>query len=151
MSPAEASDWLARAQAALRRTSTGPTAEARGRVERCADGVVTVSGLPDLRLNELVLVNGEALGFALALDADAVVAALLDRVETIAAGAEVVALGRAVDTPVGPGLLGRVVDALGRPLDGAGPLVWSAVFQLSARRRRSPSAISSPSRCRPAY
>lgn len=123
MSPAEASDWLARAQAALRRTSTGPTAEARGRVERCADGVVTVSGLPDLRLNELVLVNGEALGFALALDADAVVAALLDRVETIAAGAEVVALGRAVDTPVGPGLLGRVIDALGRPLDGAGPLV----------------------------
>ena len=131
-------EWLARSRAALLRATPGPAAQTRGRVERYADGVARVSGLPDLRLNEMLLFDETALGFALTLDADGVDAVLLDHVEKIEAGAHVAALGRFVDVPVGEGLLGRVVDALGRPLDGAGPLVEE---RRAAVERSAPAII----------
>ena len=137
MSPAE-DDWLTRSRAAMLRATPGPAAEARGRVERYADGVARVSGLPDLRLNEMMLFDDTALGFALTLDADGVDAVLLDHVDEIVAGAHVTALGRFIDVPVGPGLLGRVVDALGRPLDGGGPLVEE---RRAAVERTAPTII----------
>ncbi|MDT8843283.1 F0F1 ATP synthase subunit alpha [Paraburkholderia fungorum] len=109
--------WLARSRVALARARLAPHAETVGRVEHVADGIAMVSGLPDVRLNELLRFEGDRLGFALTLDADTIGAVLLDDSDAIAAGSRVAGTGQVVEVPVGPGLLGRVVDPLGRPLD----------------------------------
>ncbi|MFT4065938.1 F0F1 ATP synthase subunit alpha [Paraburkholderia sp.] len=115
--PDPADDWLARSRARLAQTRFAAHAQTVGRVEHVADGIALVSGLPDVRLNELLRFDDGRLGFALALDADTIAAVLLDDGDAIAAGSRVAGTGRVVEVPVGPGLLGRVVDPLGRPLD----------------------------------
>jgi len=112
-----ADTWLARSRATLARAQFTAHGEAVGRVEHVADGIALVSGLPDVRLNELLRFEGNYLGFALTLDADSIGAVLLDGSDAIAAGTRVSGTGQVVEVPVGPGLLGRVVDPLGRPLD----------------------------------
>ena len=119
-SPADA--WLERSRATLANAQPGAHADAVGRVEHVADGIALVSGLPDVRLNELLRFEDERFGFALTLDVDTVGAVLLDDCDTITAGSIVTGTGQVVQVPVGPGLLGRVVDPLGRPLDGGGPV-----------------------------
>src|SRR5476651_2796111 len=116
------SDWLISSRAALARTQFAPRAEAVGRVEHVSDGIASVSGLPDVRLNELLRFEGGRFGFALTLDADAIGAVLLDDGDAISAGSRVSGTGQVVEVPVGPGLLGRVVDPLGRPLDNDEPV-----------------------------
>jgi F-type H+-transporting ATPase subunit alpha len=91
-----------------------------GRVERVADGIALVSGLPGVRLDELVRFERGQVGLALTLDRDAVGCVLLDEAEGIEAGDRVRGTGEVARVPVGPGLLGRIVDSLGRPLDGEG-------------------------------
>ena len=115
--PDPADDWLARSRATLAQTRFSAHAQTVGRVEHVADGIALVSGLPDVRLNELLRFDGDRLGFALTLDADTIAAVLLDNGDAIAAGSRVAGTGQVVEVPVGPGLLGRVVDPLGRPLD----------------------------------
>jgi F-type H+-transporting ATPase subunit alpha len=116
--PDSAADaWLARSRATLARMKLAPQAETVGRVEHVADGIALISGLPDVRLNELLRFEGNLLGFALTLDADTIGAVLLDDSDAISAGSRVAGTGQVVEVPVGPGLLGRVVDPLGRPLD----------------------------------
>jgi F-type H+-transporting ATPase subunit alpha len=116
--PDSAADaWLARSRATLARMQMAPQAETVGRVEHVADGIALISGLPDVRLNELLRFEGNLLGFALTLDADSIGAVLLDDSDAISAGSRVAGTGQVVEVPVGPGLLGRVVDPLGRPLD----------------------------------
>jgi F-type H+-transporting ATPase subunit alpha len=117
MPDSAADTWLARSRATLARMQMAPQAETVGRVEHVADGIALISGLPDVRLNELLHFDGGRLGFALTLDADAIGAVLLDASDAIAAGSRVAGTGQVVEVPVGPGLLGRVVDPLGRPLD----------------------------------
>jgi F-type H+-transporting ATPase subunit alpha len=114
--------WLARSRATLARAQFAPHAETVGRVEHVADGIALISGLPDVRLNELLRFEGDRLGFALTLDVDTIGAVLLDDSEAIAAGSRVTGTGQVVEVPVGPGLLGRVVDPLGRPLDRNEPV-----------------------------
>ena len=109
--------WLARSRATLARARLAAHAETVGRVEHVADGIALISGLPDVRLNELLRFEGERLGFALTLDADAIGAVLLDDGDGISAGSRVAGTGQVVEVPVGAGLLSRVVDPLGRPLD----------------------------------
>jgi F-type H+-transporting ATPase subunit alpha len=115
-------DWLVSSRAALARAQFAPQAETVGRVEHVSDGIASVSGLPDVRLNELLRFEGGRLGFALTLDADAIGAVLLDDGDAISAGSRVSGTGQVVEVPVGPGLLGRVVDPLGRPLDNGEPV-----------------------------
>jgi F-type H+/Na+-transporting ATPase subunit alpha len=115
-SPADV--WLEQSNARLAKAQPGAQANAVGRVEHVADGIALVSGLPDVRLNELLRFDGERFGFALTLDADTIGAVLLDDGDAITAGSIVTGTGQVVQVPVGPGLLGRVVDPLGRPLDG---------------------------------
>lgn len=110
-------DWFAASRAAVDRVRLAPQAEAIGRVEHVADGIARISGLPDVRLNELLIFAGGRTGFALALDAATIDAVLLDDGAAIEAGSPVTGTGQVVRVPVGPGLLGRVVDPLGRPLD----------------------------------
>jgi F-type H+-transporting ATPase subunit alpha len=125
MTEAEA-EWLVRSRARLARTELAPQAQAVGRVERIADGIALVSGLPDVRLNELLHFEGGRTGFALTLDAEEIGVVLLDDGEAIAAGSRVFGSGAVVRVPVGPGLLGRVVDPLGRPLDRDEPVTAEA-------------------------
>ena len=88
-------------------------------------GVAQVSGLPEVKSEELISFPGGLYGMAFNLDPDQVGVILLDRSENLAAGVEVTRTMRVLDVPVGGALLGRVVDGIGRPLDGAGPIVAS--------------------------
>jgi F-type H+-transporting ATPase subunit alpha len=117
-----AADWLAQGRQTLSTATVGPMATITGRVEQVADGIAHISGLPDLRLDELVEFADGSTGFAQALDAQSASAVLLDRSNAVMAGSPVRATGRVVTVPVGSALLGRVVDPLGRPLDG-GPAI----------------------------
>src|SRR5271166_1580071 len=116
-------DWLSRSRKTVAQTELAPQAETVGVVERVADGIAFVSGLPEARLNELLRFDGGRLGFALTLDEDVIGSVVLDGGEAIEAGSRVTGTGEVVRVPVGPGLLGRVVDPLGRPLDREEPIV----------------------------
>lgn len=118
--------WLSRGRQAVAATQLGAVAEVAGRVEQIADGIARISGLPDLRLNELLEFADGGTGFAQALDADAISAVLLDHSTDIHAGSRVRGTGKVVTVPVGPALLGRIVDPLGRPLDGGPPIAAEA-------------------------
>ncbi len=85
-------------------------------------GIAHVSGLPHLTSEELVEFRGGQLGIAVNLEPESIGVVLLGASAGLSAGSEVRATGRVVDTPVGEGLLGRVIDATGRVLDGGRPL-----------------------------
>jgi F-type H+-transporting ATPase subunit alpha len=93
-----------------------------GIVTHVSKGIAGVSGLPSVRAEELILFPGDVLGLAFNLDPEEVGVVLLGDSEHVGAGAEVRRTHRLLDVPVGEALLGRVVDALGRPLDDHGPL-----------------------------
>ena len=100
-------------------------------------GVARVRGLPNVQSEELVRFQGDLLGMTFNLDPDDIGVILLDDAAGIESGSEVRRTNRVLDTPVGEGLLGRVVDPLGRPLDGAGPVrthLRAAVEVRCARR-----------------
>ncbi|MBN1991747.1 MAG: alternate F1F0 ATPase, F1 subunit alpha [Anaerolineae bacterium] len=86
-------------------------------------GIARVSGLPGVRADELIRFHGsDSLGLAFNLDPAEVGVVLLGESEDLQAGVEVHRTGRIVDVPVGDALLGRIVDAVGRPLDEGGPI-----------------------------
>jgi len=118
--PADLDGWLTGAKKRVNATTLAAAAEQVGRVEAIADGIALVSGLPNVRLDELVRFEHGQVGFALTLDRDALGCVLLDETERIEAGDRVGGTGEVARVPVGPGLLGRTVDPLGRPLDGGG-------------------------------
>ncbi|HZN12970.1 MAG TPA: F0F1 ATP synthase subunit alpha [Acidimicrobiales bacterium] len=93
-----------------------------GRVVEVGDGIARVSGLPHAGVNELLEFEGGVLGIALNLDEESIGAVVLGDTHHVQEGQPVKATGRILEIPVGDGLLGRVVDPLGRPLDGKGPI-----------------------------
>jgi len=94
-----------------------------GTILSVATGIAKVSGLPGVGFDELVTFPGDLLGIAFNVDADEIGAVLLGEYWHLHAGDEVLRTGRVMDVAVGDGLLGRVIDPLGRPLDGKGPVV----------------------------
>ena len=102
-----------------------PSLEARtvGRVAEVGDGIARVSGLPDAAVNELLEFEDGTVGLALNLDEDSIGAVVLGDVDNIEEGQSVKSTGRILSVPVGDGMLGRVVNALGQPVDGQGELV----------------------------
>jgi F-type H+-transporting ATPase subunit alpha len=130
--------WLDRAQGTLGASALGPRAEQIGRVEEVGDGIALISGLPDIRLDELLRFDKGQFGFAQMLERDRIGCVLLDEVDAIEAGDIVRGTGDVMRVPVGPGLLGRVVDPLGRPLDGKGPI---AAETLEPIERAAPAII----------
>ncbi len=102
-----------------------PTTEQQkvGRVLEVADGVARVQGLPGVGVNELLEFEGGVLGLALNLDEESIGAVVLGRTDEIEEGDAVTATGNILAVPVGDGLLGRVVNGLGQPIDGKGDLV----------------------------
>lgn len=97
-----------------------------GRVVQAGDGVVTIEGLPDTRLDELLEIEGGAVAQAVDLAERSIGCVLLSDAAKVAAGGLVKGTGDVMRVPVGQALLGRVVDALGRPLDGKEPIAAEA-------------------------
>ncbi|MFH2052004.1 MAG: alternate F1F0 ATPase, F1 subunit alpha [bacterium] len=93
-----------------------------GTVTSVATGIAKVSGLPGVGFDELVTFPGDVLGIAFNVDAEGIGVVLLGEYWHLHAGDEVRRTGRVMDVVVGDGLLGRVIDPLGRPLDGDGPV-----------------------------
>ena len=118
--------WLEQARSKVVAAKLGPRAEQIGRVEDVGDGIALISGLPDVRLDELLRFDKGQFGFAQVLESDRIGCVLLDDADAIEAGDTVRGTGDVVRVPVGTGLLGRVVDPLGRPLDGKGPITTDA-------------------------
>ena len=96
-----------------------------GRVHSIGDGIAFVKGLDDVLSNELVHFKDDIYGLALNLEDSQVGIALLGDDQEIRQGDEVTRTQKVVEVPVGDALLGRVVDALGRPLDGQGEIKTS--------------------------
>ena len=135
---ARAEAWLTAAAARLDATTLGPQAEETGRVESVGDGIARVSGLPGVRLDELLRFGRGQTGFAQTLDRDQIGCVLLDGLDAVEAGDVVRGTGDVVRVPVGTGLLGRVVDPLGRPLDGKGPIIAASMAPIE---RPAPSIV----------
>jgi F-type H+/Na+-transporting ATPase subunit alpha len=134
----DADAWLTGARQKLATAPLGPRVEQIGRVEEAGDGIALVSGLPDARLDELLRFEKGQFGFAQMLEPDRIGCVLLDDVGGVEAGAKVFGTGDVVRVPVGPGLLGRVVDPLGRPLDGKGQVAAETMAPIECR---SPAII----------
>ncbi|WP_322766913.1 MULTISPECIES: F0F1 ATP synthase subunit alpha [unclassified Frankia] len=94
-----------------------------GRVVVAGDGIARVEGLPHVMTNELLEFHGGVLGLALNLDIAEIGCVILGESEHIEEGQEVRRTGQILSVPVGDGFLGRVVDPLGRPIDGLGEIV----------------------------
>jgi F-type H+/Na+-transporting ATPase subunit alpha len=98
------------------------TAVGVGTVIEVGDGIARIHGLAAAEYNELLQFPHDIIGIAMNLEEDTVAAVILGEYSSIKEGDEVKSTGRIAEVPVGPGLIGRVVDPLGRPLDGKGPI-----------------------------
>jgi F-type H+-transporting ATPase subunit alpha len=103
-----------------------PTPAMTGTIMSLSDGIARVYGLADVMQGEMLEFPGNTFGLALNLERDAVGAVILGGYEHLAEGDVVKGTGRILEVPVGPELLGRVVDALGRPLDARGEIAAKA-------------------------
>jgi F-type H+/Na+-transporting ATPase subunit alpha len=126
--------------AALRRNLEGfaPDLQVRqvGRVLEVGDGIARVSGLPDAAVNELLEFESGAIGLALNLDEEsigAVVLAVAEKAGDVEEGHSVTATGRILSVPVGDAMLGRVVNALGEPIDGKGPIQGATMRRMEVQ------------------
>ena len=94
----------------------------QGTVVTVTDGICRIHGLADVSQGEMLEFPGDTFGLALNLERDSVGAVVLGNYEHIREGDPVKATGRILEVPVGPELLGRVVNSLGHPIDGKGPI-----------------------------
>ncbi|MGH8989840.1 MAG: F0F1 ATP synthase subunit alpha, partial [Acidimicrobiales bacterium] len=108
-------------------------AEQIGRITEVGDGIARVSGLPRAAVNELLEFEDGTLGLALNLDEDTIGAVVLGEVDSLEEEQVVKATGRILSVPVGDGLLGRVVNALGEPIDGKGPVAADVARRLEVQ------------------
>jgi F-type H+-transporting ATPase subunit alpha len=112
---------------ALRRNvssyTPGVSVEEVGRIQEVGDGIARVTGLPNAAVNELLEFEGGELGLALNLDEESIGTVVLGAVDALEEGQTVRSTGRILAVAVGDSLLGRVVNPLGEPVDGLGPIV----------------------------
>ena len=120
-------------------------------IREIGDGVAKVEGLGDVMLNEMLDFGSGITGLALNLDETEVGVIILGDYTKLKEGDEVRGTGKLLQVPVGKGLLGRVVNTLGEPLDGKGPIAERRRLSgREARARHHPPEVRSVSRCRPA-
>ena len=104
-----------------------------GHIIEVGDGIARVSGLPNAAVNEMLEFENGMIGLALNLDESSIGAVVLGEVDEIAEGQTVRSTGNILSMPVGDALLGRVVNALGTPIDGKGPLVGARTRQMEVQ------------------
>ncbi|MCH9690783.1 MAG: F0F1 ATP synthase subunit alpha [Gammaproteobacteria bacterium] len=97
-------------------------AQNEGTIVSVSDGIIRIHGLASAMYGEMIEFDGGVYGMALNLERDSVGVVILGDYKSLAEGQKCRCTGRILETPVGPELLGRVVDALGNPIDGKGPL-----------------------------
>ena len=100
------------------------SAESRneGTIVSVSDGIIRIHGLEDVMYGEMIEFDGGIFGMALNLERDSVGAVVLGDYQELAEGGRVRCTGKVLEVPVGPELEGRVIDALGNPIDGKGPV-----------------------------
>jgi F-type H+/Na+-transporting ATPase subunit alpha len=113
-----------------------------GTITSVSTGIAKVSGLPSVGFDELVMFPGDVFGIAFNVDEDEIGVVLLGEYSHLHAGDEVERTGRVLDVAVGDRLLGRVIDPLGRPLDGSGPA--TAGMRLPIERPAAPIMDRAP-------
>jgi F-type H+/Na+-transporting ATPase subunit alpha len=101
-----------------------------GRIREVGDGIARIDGLPQTTVNELLEFEGGVLGLALNLDEDSIGAVVLGDAQHIEQGQAVKSTGRILSIQVGDGLLGRVVNPLGEPVDGKGPVASDIIRRI---------------------
>src|SRR5574344_661601 len=101
---------------------TSATAKNEGTIVMVSDGIVRIHGLADAMYGEMIEFDGGLFGMALNLEQDSVGVVVLGNYLSLQEGQKARCTGRVLEVPVGPELLGRVVDALGNPIDGKGPI-----------------------------
>src|SRR5437870_2667055 len=116
------STLLQEIEAQIAGAKAAPAKQNIGTVREIGDGVAKVEGLTDAMLNEMLDFGNGIVGLAMNLEETAVGAIILGDYTRIEEGQEVRTTGRLLQVPAGKGLLGRVVDSLGRPIDGKGPI-----------------------------
>ena len=110
-----------------------------GTVVEVGDGIARIHGLAGVKYNELLEFPKGIIGLALNLEEDSVGAIILGGYSEIKEGDEVKCTGRIVEVPVGEGLIGRVVNALGQPIDGKGPINYTKTFPVE---RIAPNVVT---------
>src|SRR5580698_6288714 len=125
--PSEISDLI---KQRIERFQSAAEARNIGIVVSVTDGICRIHGLADVRYGEMIEFPGSLYGLALNLEQDSVGAVVLGEYKHLKEGDTVKTTGRILEVPVGPELLGRVVDGLGVPIDGKGPLNAKATSPL---------------------
>src|SRR6266700_5408072 len=116
----------------------GAATQEVGIVAECGDGIARVEGLPSAMANELLEFEDGTRGLALNLDVREIGVVILGEFSKIDEGQQVKRTGEILSVPVGDGFLGRVVDPLGHPLDGKGPIEGT---ELRPRETQAPSVV----------
>ena len=119
LNPSEISDLI---KSRIQNLQLSAQSRTEGTVVSVTDGIVRVHGLDDVQQGEMLEFEGNTFGLALNLERDSVGAVVLGDYEHISEGQTVKCTGRILEVPVGPELIGRVVNALGQPIDGKGPI-----------------------------
>jgi F-type H+/Na+-transporting ATPase subunit alpha len=119
LNPSEISELI---KSKIQNLDTGAEVRTQGTVVSLTDGIARVHGLSDAMQGEMIEFPKNTFGLALNLERDSVGTVILGDYEHITEGDTVKCTGRILEVPVGPELMGRVVDALGQPIDGKGPV-----------------------------
>ncbi|HJW03818.1 MAG TPA: F0F1 ATP synthase subunit alpha [Azospira sp.] len=119
LNPSEISELI---KSKIQNLQVGAETRTQGTVVSVTDGICRVHGLQDVMQGEMLEFPGNTFGMALNLERDSVGAVVLGEYEHISEGDTVKCTGRILEVPVGPELIGRVVNALGQPIDGKGPI-----------------------------
>jgi len=122
------SNLLQEIEAKIAGAKTATAKQNVGTVREIGDGVAKIEGLTDAMLNEMLDFGNGVVGLALNLEETEVGAVILGDYTRIKEGTEVYTTGKLLQVPVGKGLLGRVVNVLGQPLDGKGPIKETAFY-----------------------
>src|SRR5574343_226254 len=120
LNPSEISDLI---KSRIQNLQLSANARTEGTVVSVTDGICRIHGLSDAMQGEMLEFPGNVFGLAMNLERDSVGAVVLGEYEGISEGDTVKCTGRILEVPVGPELIGRVVNSLGQPIDGKGPIV----------------------------
>jgi F-type H+-transporting ATPase subunit alpha len=119
LNPAEISELL---KSKIKDLNVAADTRNQGTIVSVTDGICRIHGLSDVMQGEMIEFPGDTFGLALNLERDSVGAVVLGNYEHLSEGDTVKATGRILEVPVGPELIGRVVNSLGQPIDGKGPI-----------------------------
>jgi len=119
LNPSEISDLI---RQRIEKLDAGTESRTEGTIVSLTDGIVRIHGLSDVMQGEMIEFPGDVFGLALNLERDSVGAVVLGDYQHLSEGDKVRCTGRILEVPVGDALLGRVVNSLGMPIDGKGPI-----------------------------